>query len=389
MRRNKVRVVKRGNRDSFVLRWQDPVTGKPREQVSHAAKRSDAIREASRLEDKIQSGDFLSRVPWNVWICRYETEHLSGSSPKTRCIWISSRNKLEQFRSFAYLDELTDEVVAAWAIWMQAQGLSIASVATYMRQLRAALGWAKRAYRGYRPPYIALPRIAKAKKAKGRPVTAEEFDRMVEAIPKVVGKEHAKQWRRLLMGLWLLGRRLNQTLRLSWDHEDSPHIVDLDGREPYLLIPAPEEKGRMELRVPLMPDAVAYLRKWPADHRRGRVFRTHIGHPVSVSALITKIGAKAGIVVARRSVRKKTDVGTTTVPGVKFASAHDLRRSFASRWAMAGVEPLKLQLLTGHRDLQTVLQYYVDLDARALSREMQNRFGGQNGDQAKAGSRFE
>lgn len=42
----------------------------------------------------------------------------------------------------------------------------------------------------------------------------------------------------------------------------------------------------------------------------------------------------------------------------KFASAHDFRRAFGTRWA-SGVKPATLQLLMRHESIETTLKFYV------------------------------
>ncbi len=46
----------------------------------------------------------------------------------------------------------------------------------------------------------------------------------------------------------------------------------------------------------------------------------------------------------------------------KYASAHDLRRSFGSRWAER-VMPAVLQALMRHESIETTLRYYVGANA--------------------------
>ncbi len=48
----------------------------------------------------------------------------------------------------------------------------------------------------------------------------------------------------------------------------------------------------------------------------------------------------------------------------KYASAHDLRRSFGTRWA-SRVKPTTLQLLMRHESIETTLKYYVAQDTDA------------------------
>ena len=52
-------------------------------------------------------------------------------------------------------------------------------------------------------------------------------------------------------------------------------------------------------------------------------------------------------------------------PHIKYASAHDLRRSFATRWATK-VMPSTLQKIMRHRSITTTMAYYVDQESEAV-----------------------
>ena len=54
---------------------------------------------------------------------------------------------------------------------------------------------------------------------------------------------------------------------------------------------------------------------------------------------------------------------------MKYASAHDLRRSFGNRWAKR-VMPAVLQQLMRHESIDTTMGYYVDLDADELAEDL-------------------
>jgi integrase len=71
--------------------------------------------------------------------------------------------------------------------------------------------------------------------------------------------------------------------------------------------------------------------------------------------VISEIGKKAGILV------NKADG--------KFASAHDLRRSFGTRWA-SRVKPATLQLLMRHKSIETTMKYYVCQDSDDVADEL-------------------
>jgi integrase len=377
-----IRVIHRKTRGTFVLRWRDPVTDRPCEVTAEGKRRRDAFNEAADLARKIDDGEFIGDIEWADFCRRYEEEKLPLASRQTEAAWGVASRSMAKFKEPVSLRVVNGDYLSQWTAWLKERGLSTATIASYLRRLRAALGWAATTWKGYRPPKIILPRIPTSTRMKGRPITAEEFDRMIAAAPKIVGAANAKSWRRFLRGLWLLGRRLDQTLNLHWDRTDMPHVIDLDGISPKLRIPPEWEKGKREQLTPLMPDAVVFLRRWPPERRRGRVFRPRlergpIQHVVTASATITAIGEKARVQVARK-MTKDPKTGTP-VQKIKWASAHDLRRSFGTRWAPK-LKPLVLKLIMGHKSLETTQQYYVDLDVDDMAKDIWRDFGGQSGD---------
>jgi len=52
---------------------------------------------------------------------------------------------------------------------------------------------------------------------------------------------------------------------------------------------------------------------------------------------------------------------------VKYASAHDLRRSFGERWATR-VMPVVLQELMRHESIDTTMRYYVGRSAQSTAK---------------------
>jgi integrase len=74
--------------------------------------------------------------------------------------------------------------------------------------------------------------------------------------------------------------------------------------------------------------------------------------PLWVSKKVADIGELAGVVVNKQEG--------------KYASCHDLRRAFGTRWAPRVKTPV-LQRLMRHGDIQTTMAYYVDLDAAEIA----------------------
>ena len=54
---------------------------------------------------------------------------------------------------------------------------------------------------------------------------------------------------------------------------------------------------------------------------------------------------------------------------IKYASAHDLRRSFGTRWAKRFM-PAVLQTLMRHESISTTMTFYVDLDTDSRAEEL-------------------
>lgn len=54
---------------------------------------------------------------------------------------------------------------------------------------------------------------------------------------------------------------------------------------------------------------------------------------------------------------------------VKYASVHDLRRSFGTRWAKR-VMPVTLNLLMRHSSIDTTMRCYVEMDAHEVAADL-------------------
>ena len=239
------------------------------------------------------------------------------------------------------------------------------TMAKHLRHLHAALAWGVSMGMLAKVPDMHGPRKVKGQTLmRGRAIAGEEFDRMREAVVKVRPLD-APAWQRLLRGLWLSGLRLSEALALSWDQE-APFQADLTGRRPSFRIFAEAQKARRDEILPMTPDFAHFLAETPETERVGRVFklsRERGGEPIGpgkVGAMIAAIGKKAGVVV------NKADG--------KFASAHDLRRAFGTRWAKR-VMPAVLKRLMRHSSITTTMGYYVDLDAAEVADQLWKGWG--------------
>lgn len=271
----------------------------------------------------------------------------------------------------------------------------------YLNHLRAALNWAVGQEMIFKMP--AIKKVQRSKKGgvghkgKGRAITAEEFERMLQGVPAALGewrklkrhaarktarnkglKEHKTKtdeipveispaavasWRHYLTGLWLSGLRLTESLEVYWVRPDRL-CIDLDGKRPRLRIPVELEKGHRDRLLPITPDFAEYLLATAEADRRGPIFRPLMPSGNRANAqlagrMVALIGELARVVV-------HTDAKTGVV---KFASAHDLRRSFGTRWAKRVKTPVLMRLMR-HENIATTMAYYVSLECDEIAEEL-------------------
>lgn len=362
------------DRSTFQLQWIDPGTGKTRTKSSgikdtgKARDRKDAETRARELEAQLRQGVCAapSMMTWAAFRERYETEHAAGLAKETFAKIGVVCGLVERIVAPQRLHDVTDERVSKLVAQLRQEGRSESTIKSYLGQLKAMLRWGEKQKLIHACPTI--PTIRRAKKAgggtpmKGRAITLEEFERMLAVTPAVVGEDRAAAWQHYLRGLWTSGLRLAESLELYWDREDKLHpILPKPGTGlPVLRVLAELEKGHSDRLLPIAPEFAMFLLETPEDRRVGPVFqlpkttkRTASTHANWVGRVVSKIGRKAGV-----KVRTDPSGGKE----VKYASAHDLRRSFGARWARR-VMPADLKELMRHESIDTTLRFYVGQDA--------------------------
>jgi integrase len=370
--RVKVWVVEIGNRPNYQLQWRDPITQRIRTKATNiprggARNKSAAERMAGEFETQLMTGagGVPSRLRWEEFRERYEKEVVPGLAKRTAEKVATVFDRLEEEISPVRLWDLTEGRLSAFAAALRSSGLKETTLAGYLAHLKSALGWAVR--QKLLPSRPAFPKIHRAKKyagrpMKGRPITAEEFERMLEKTAEVVGEASAPEWRRYLRGLWVSGLRLTESMDLWWDRPDRLYPVFPKKGRPMLHVPGELEKGNSDRLLPIAPEFALFLAETPEDQRAGPVFkltgrrrgRPERPHPHRVSEIVSAIGEKAGV---------RVYVDPKDPDKVKYASAHDLRRAFGERWA-ARLMPAQLMELMRHESIETTLRFYVGTDAQ-------------------------
>lgn len=349
------------------MRYTDPETGK---QVRVSTGTRDPVKaeeERERLQAKLILGlDVQSPrkrvygpgMPWEDFRDEYSRQHLSTLRLRSRndvefrldmIERILSPSRLRDVATREALEQLQSDLLAGVGS-RKKRARSRHTVRSYMVVIRTALLWAEE--RGWLPsvPRVRGVKTSKLKHAKGRPLATEEFERMLECVPKVVGDAAAPSWDYLLRGLWESGLRLNEAMSMSWTDPQRIHPDWRAGRHPLLMISPSEQKNDTEDAIPLLPGFERLLLETPEAERDGWVFspekRNGTGRPTAewVGRVISRIGKAAGVVVDRATG--------------KYASAHDLRRSLADRLEAAGVPERTISRIMRHASVETTRRYY-------------------------------
>lgn len=402
----KVRVIDR-RRKFFYMRAELPDGSKPERStgvtVGGKKQRREAERVAAVWEAELKEGRYKSpsKVTWDEFTGRYDREVLSGLADKTgRKVW-GVFGLVAEILKPQRLADVTTERISHFQTVLRERGQAEDTIAGNLAHLKAALRWAEGIGLMHKAPKVIMPkRVKGGKSMKGRPLTGEEFERLLlkvrpvccgpllkqrtRLILKAVRRSQTdaerqalaeldqsvaaieRSWSHLLRGLWWSGLRIEESLNLTWDVPDTIRI-DTTGRFVMLRINAANEKGHRDRLYPVAPEFADMILAAPEEQRTGHFFRPlgTRGGVVKYHAVcktVCNVGQQANVVVSQ-------DGGRT-----KHASAHDLRRSFGLRWSER-VMPAQLKELMRHESIETTMTYYVGRNAEATAAALYESVG--------------
>lgn len=364
-------------RTYFMLQWIDPVTGKRRSESSKCTTKKKAERAAAEKEIELNSlvprGDGL--LSWDSFVEIFTNQHLASLEDSSANRFLGILSVFQRELDPKNLRSVTGSVLAQYASRLRDIGRSESTISTHMNHLKSALNWANS--NGYLSEVPKMPRVAKGSRsrAKGRPLTNSEFvsilravkQTLIERMPLLLAKTPDQRraairtWRRIIIGLWLSGLRLSEAMDLVWNEPESPISIITTEKRPLLSITAEGQKSKKNQLMPITPDFGRWLlRKTPEQLRQGFVFplskeRHHDDRNLThVSKVISAIGRASGVKVNADG---------------KFASAHDLRRSFGLRWS-SKLMPAELQQLMRHENVETTMRFYAVYSANDFAERL-------------------
>lgn len=346
------------------IRWPD---GRMQRKSAKTTRMREAERLAARLEDELEEPGKPDdqRLLWREFAQRYRDEYLQFRSKSALESFGTASWQLREMCGVHHLEEVTPSLLSQFAAKILAGGRSQQTAKSRVAQIQAAVNWGANV--GLVEHTINMRLNLVDRSQMPRPLTTEEFERMLAATPKVVGEGVAGSWQYLLRGYWLSGMRLSEALSLHWTDPRQITVERLDFAEPRLAIPADRQKGRRAELYPITPDFAQLLQETPREDREGYVFRPRLtsrkGRVTrareTVGRVISEIGQRARVVVRKDS------------SGTHYATAKNLRHSFGARWA-PHVPELVLLTLMRHRSVETTRKYYLGIAAEETSRRVQS-----------------
>jgi integrase len=138
--------------------------------------------------------------------------------------------------------------------------------------------------RGWIPGVPSIQKLDADDAMRGRPISDEEFQRMLDAAPEVVGADVAPSWQFTLKLIWESGFRIADVVDFCW--HDQRHIRPIWSNSPAVHptigIPATQKNGRSQ-EIPMLPGLRDLLETVPMPERNG-----WIANPYPIQQIVRK-----------------------------------------------------------------------------------------------------
>lgn len=317
---------RRGKRGTtYHIRWY----GEDGRMRTRAAGRNERAAEQARreLELRINGGAYEEQSA--LRLSEYLEEHLEAV--KARLAAGSVREYERCFKSFlAFVgDRHLDKIGVADCeryFTSRLKEVRPATVNKERRHLHASFKRAVRLKYLKENPWAFVDRVREPEKVL-RVLSHDEVDRLLAACPDV-------KWRAFVFVALTTGLRRGELCHLEWDDADlGAGLLYVRNKAEHLT-----KSGKNRV-LALVPTAVDMLRRLKAGVQGRWVFETEDGTPLGDNLL-----RSFKEIVERAEIRK--------------CNVHDLRRTFISHLAMAGVNEAVVQKLAGHASMETTLKHY-------------------------------
>lgn len=257
-----------------------------------------------------------------------EKQFLEGASPKTIYIYSKSWIAFERYGK----EDLTEENLKDFFIWMIKSDLKPRSANTYARSMNSFLTWLHEG--GHIKEHLKVP-LQKPDKKVLKTYSKEEILKITSCRP---ANSTGKRITAILIFLVDTGARITEALTLTRGGIDFDNLlVTLKG------------KGSKERKIPISLECRRVLYRWIQTHNYDLVFCTERG---------TKLRYDN---IRRDFLSLLESAGVAKIEG----SFHAFRRYFGKDYVRNGGNVLYLQKVFGHASLETT-KVYVNMDEEDL-----------------------
>jgi integrase len=331
------------DRDTLMLQWIDPDTGKRKSKSAETSIPAVAEMKRTELEYELNHGlhKEASRMSWERFRELFEAEFVSGKRQNTRENYAESFAMFEKLCNPQSLRAITARILSAFVGALRklpgyyGEPMKESTIKIRIQHMRTALNWAVK--QKFIPECPAIPDV-KPPKRRPQPVSTEAYERMLSKAPD-------EQMRVFLMCGWLAGMRLNEALALETEETDKAPYLDL--ARDRIVFPAGVVKAAEDQWVPLDPELREALLALPRHGRKVFCFvEARSGKPVkdiAVSHRVVEVARQAGVKLTMKS----------------------LRRGFGCYWA-SRVPAQVLQKLMRHSNIRITMDYYANVDDAAM-----------------------
>jgi integrase len=326
------------DRDTLMLQWLDPETGRRKSKSAETADPKEAEEKRADLEYELNHG--LHREPsqlsWERFRELFERQYLPNVRPSTQRNYRNVLDLFEQICKPKRPWSITARTLTAFVAGLREvrvygrKGMVPSTISVRLQFLHSVLGWAST--QGFLAKLPEFPEVRVPKK-KPKAVPTEAFEKMYDKARDV-------QMKTFLLCAWLAGLRLAEAIRLDREETDEAPWVDF-GRD-RIWLPAEMVKADEDQWVPLDPVLRRALLALPRQGRKFFRFAAHDGHAINdnaVAARISRLARQAGVKLTMRV----------------------LRRGFGCRYA-ARVPAQVLQRLMRHASITTTMTFYANVD---------------------------
>lgn len=330
-------------RKNLMLQWLDPHTGDRKSRSAGTSDRDVAEKARADLEYELSHG--LNAEPsstsWERFCDVFAAEKLVHLGERHQSKASTVHQSFARLMKPKRIGDVTERAISQYATKLRGAGMSSSTIKGHLTYLKIALRWAKD--HGYirEVPVIPATKVHKgtnrARIRKAARLTDKDMAKILKACP-------SDDWRLLVSLCWHCGLRRDEARAIRGEH------VDLAGH--LILIPA-NKAGDDDATAFITPELDAFLR---------RMF----GRKIPRGPLISESVSESMGEVSRQFVAIATVAGAEGNSKDGFATLHDLRRNYGSRWA-AKVPAQVLRGMMRHSTLQTTLDFYAETESQTLS----------------------